>query len=84
MSGPLDLEPIKARVAAGRHPGRWRLTDDGTARVTDHDADLAALIAEVERLRMVACDQWRKIEGEWGSFSRARDASDQEILAELT
>ena len=77
MSDPLDLAPIKDRLAAAA-PGPWQLVGDdwGDARVLDGEGnllalgpyggaisapdgrliagaptDIAALIAEVERLR---------------------------------
>lgn len=73
MTGPLDLEPIKARLAAAA-PGPWYVTsEDGigdergaaiavgpygvgidepdAALIAHAPTDIAALIAEVERLR---------------------------------
>jgi hypothetical protein len=45
VSEPLDLEPIKARLAARRAGLGWFVAEKHAI------TDLAALIAEVERLR---------------------------------
>lgn len=84
MTEPLDLKPIKARLAAASTQDlvfeAWG--DAMRPEPTDRQM-IAALVAEVERLRGVAVAQWRQIESEWGSLFASMDTSDEEILREL-
>jgi hypothetical protein len=46
----LDLDPIKARLAAAT-PGPWVYSCNDAYLIANAPTDLAALVAEVERLR---------------------------------